>query len=156
MFIETLGDYELHQPTSGGKAGTGCNKTGTIQVRLHNLLIKQERYDVAAPTEHPRSRYNAIQRAKTFITKHSEQAAAAPKAIPSVGSWGRLPTYQAKVGTGSSCCVVIKRARKFHVEQRVEFADIEDLRGMCVGMAPKWRPGLIWKIEDDRLFISYN
>lgn len=46
MKIESCYGYELHQPTSGGKAGKGNAKTSTIQVRRHSLVIKQFRYKV--------------------------------------------------------------------------------------------------------------
>jgi hypothetical protein len=74
-------------------------------------------------------------------------------AIQTVGRWGRRPLYAAKIGSGSSACVVVKRARKFAVEQRIEFANERDLRGMSTGQTPKWRVGYIWLIEDERLFI---
>lgn len=75
-------------------------------------------------------------------------------AVTPIGRRGRQPTYQAKVGTMGSSVVVIKRARKFKVGQRIEFAETHDLNGCSVSMAPKWRTGTIWLIEDDRLFIN--
>lgn len=74
--------------------------------------------------------------------------------VEPVGRWGRYTTYLAKVGTFSSCIVLVKRVRKFHVTQRIEFAEEHALRGCSKGIAPQWRTGYIWKIEDNRLFIS--
>ena len=73
-----------------------------------------------------------------------------------VGRWGRFPTYQAKVGTMPGTTIVVKRARKFHVDQWINFADVCDLRGMSTGMTPRWRGGIIWKIEDNRIFVNLN
>ena len=74
--------------------------------------------------------------------------------VTPVGHHGRMPTFQAKIGTLSSTCIVVKRTRKFYVGQAIEFAELSDLSGMCVGVAPRWRHGIVWKIEDDRLFID--
>lgn len=75
--------------------------------------------------------------------------------VSPIGRWGRRPTYAGKVGTHSSCCLIIKRARTFYVEQRIEFAIEHELRGCSTGMAPKWSVGIIWKIEDGRIFVNY-
>lgn len=74
--------------------------------------------------------------------------------ITSIGRWGRQPTFQAKIGTGPSAVVIVRRTRRFKVGQHIQFADIHDLSGMCVGCTPKWRGGHIYKIENDRLFIE--
>lgn len=71
-----------------------------------------------------------------------------------IGRWGRFPTFQAKVGTGSSTVIIIKRARDFTIGQQIEFAETRDLQGMCKCCTPKWHGGLIWKIEDNRLFLD--
>lgn len=76
--------------------------------------------------------------------------------VTPVGRRGQQPTYQAKIGTMSGSIIIVKRARKFKVGQRIEFADTLDLRGCSVSVAPKWRTGTIWLIEDDRLFINLN
>ena len=39
--------YEIHLPTSGGKAGWGRNVTSTIQVRNGTSIVKQFRFTVA-------------------------------------------------------------------------------------------------------------
>lgn len=36
--------YEWHQPMSGGKAGSGHNKTSSIQVRDGQMVVKNVRY----------------------------------------------------------------------------------------------------------------
>ena len=70
--------------------------------------------------------------------------------------WGRQPLYQAKVGTGSSCLVMVRRSRKFYVGQFIAFCTLQDVAGMSVGVTPPWRRGRITKIDErwDRLFIE--
>lgn len=46
MLLATINGYEIHVPSSGGKAGKGRNKTSTIQVRKDNLIVKQFRFVV--------------------------------------------------------------------------------------------------------------
>ena len=70
--------------------------------------------------------------------------------VEPLGRHGRgVPTYQAKIGTGPGCVVVVKRIRVFKVDMKVEFAQVlpESRKG-------PWESGHIWKIEDDRLYIS--
>lgn len=74
--------------------------------------------------------------------------------IETLGRYGKRPTFQAKIGTMSSAEIIVKRARIFREGQRIEFANTKDLRGMSVSATPPWRSGSIWKIEDNRLFIS--
>lgn len=63
MIIATLYGYEVHQPTSGGKAGKHCNVTSTIQVRQGSQIVKSFRYTV----DKPGSSRNAIKKARQFI-----------------------------------------------------------------------------------------
>jgi len=77
------------------------------------------------------------------------------KLVPT-GRRGRQPTFLAKVGTMSGSVIVVKRVRDFEVNQWIEFAEIRDLEGCSVSMAPHWRRGIIWKIEDNRLFVNLN
>lgn len=67
-----------------------------------------------------------------------------------------MPTFYAKIGTHSSTVILVKRVRDFEVNQWIEFAEIRDLEGCSVNMAPRWRRGIIWKIEDNRLFVNLN
>ncbi len=64
--IHADGPYEYLLPTSGGKAGRGCNKTSTIQVRFNQCVIKQVRFNVADPE----SRKAAVRKAKQFVDQH--------------------------------------------------------------------------------------
>jgi hypothetical protein len=73
-----------------------------------------------------------------------------------VDRWGRHPLYQAKVGSGPSDLIMVRRARKFRVGMNIHFATISDVRAMSTGVTPKWRSGNIWKIEDNRLFVGYG
>jgi hypothetical protein len=47
MLIDTGNGHQIHVPASGGKAGRGRNRTGTIQVRRHGFIIKQYRFVTA-------------------------------------------------------------------------------------------------------------
>ena len=69
--------------------------------------------------------------------------------------WGKKPMYVAKVGTGPTTIILIKRARKFSVGQRIEFCLEDDVRGMSVGTTPHWRHGRIWDVKGGYLFIEY-
>lgn len=72
------------------------------------------------------------------------------------GNWGRYQTYVAKVGTLSLTVIVVKKTTDFHVDQKIEFAYLHDLRGCSKVMTPKWLPGRVWKIEDNRLFVNLD
>jgi hypothetical protein len=63
------GGYEIHVPTSGGKAGTGHNLTSTIQVRHDGLIVKQIRFSMTAES----SRRKAVQKAKDWINANPLQ-----------------------------------------------------------------------------------
>lgn len=52
----------IYEPTSGGKAGKGQNKTSTIQVHMHNRIAAAFRFDVS---DHA-SRDRAIEKAKAW------------------------------------------------------------------------------------------
>lgn len=67
MKIADYKGYEVHVPTSGGKAGTGCNQTSTVQVRLGCNIVKQFRFTVDSPD----SRKTALRKARDFINKDS-------------------------------------------------------------------------------------
>jgi len=63
MKIKSIGVYEIHQPTSGGKAGRNLNSTSSIQVREGGVIKKQFRFLV----DSNESRSRAINKAKAFI-----------------------------------------------------------------------------------------
>lgn len=48
MEIGEYRGYTLYVPTSGGKAGKGNNKTGSLQIRNGNFIVKQIRFKVGA------------------------------------------------------------------------------------------------------------
>lgn len=75
-------------------------------------------------------------------------------AIAHCGFRGKRPIYAAKLGTGASTSIVVKRARKFFAGQTIEYAETWDLRSQSIGVTPKWKTGLISSIQNDRLFIS--
>lgn len=74
--------------------------------------------------------------------------------LDSIGRWGRFPTFEAKIGSTSSCCVLVRRARAFYVDQGIDYCDEQDLQGMSKSCTPTWQRGHIWKIEANRLFIN--
>jgi hypothetical protein len=51
MLFTTVNGCELHIPTSGGKAGKGHNKTGSVQVRKGGQILKQFRFRVDDPND---------------------------------------------------------------------------------------------------------
>lgn len=59
--------FEVHLPTSGGKAGTGFNKTSTIQVRKNSMIVKQFRFYMADNE----SQRNALRNARAHIDQES-------------------------------------------------------------------------------------
>ena len=63
MKIAALNGYEVHLPTSGGKAGKGKAKSGSIQVRRDSCIVKQFRFRWADKA----SRLNAIRAARKFM-----------------------------------------------------------------------------------------
>ena len=54
---------EIVMPTSGGKAGKGCNKTSSLQVRKDNMIVKQFRFTVNDPV----SRKKAMDKARELF-----------------------------------------------------------------------------------------
>jgi hypothetical protein len=62
------------------------------------------------------------------------------------------PLYSAKVGTGPSNIVAIKRMRRFWVGQHIEYCEYSELRER--GGRPLWHGGRIDEISGNRLFIS--
>jgi hypothetical protein len=70
------------------------------------------------------------------------------------GRWGKQPLYPAKIGTFSSTHVMVKRVRKFHVEQRIQYCELKSVQGMSTGCTPPWKTGRIWLIDGGRLFIN--
>ena len=69
MRIATINGFEIHLPTSGGKAGKGHAKTSTIQIRKDNVIVKQFRFVIADLD----SKNKAIGAAKKYIGKNNEE-----------------------------------------------------------------------------------
>lgn len=63
MKLATYKGFEIHLPTSGGKAGFGLNKTGSIQVRRDGFIVKQFRFDA----RNALSRRDAMKKAQRWI-----------------------------------------------------------------------------------------
>lgn len=62
--------FEMHMPTSGGKAGHGYNATGSIQVRFDNCLKANFRFKMDSDV----SRKNAVSKAKAFVDRQEHVA----------------------------------------------------------------------------------
>lgn len=67
MRLLEINGYEIHLPTSGGKAGKGCAVTSSIQVRADGCIKKNIRFKL---TDNGESRASAIQKARTYINNH--------------------------------------------------------------------------------------
>jgi len=74
--------------------------------------------------------------------------------VQPISRWGKQPLYSAKIGTTASNLIMVRRARRFFVNQHIYFAALSEVEGMSVGCTPRWRTGYIWKIESNRLFIE--
>jgi hypothetical protein len=61
--IAEANGLEVHLPTTGGKAGRGNARTGSIQVRDSNMIVKQFRFLWADAA----SRAKAIDGARAFM-----------------------------------------------------------------------------------------
>lgn len=66
MKVTTLSGYDIHVPTSGGKAGKGRNKTTSLQIRRGNAIAKQFTFVLA--DEASRSKVTA--KAKKWIAEN--------------------------------------------------------------------------------------
>lgn len=62
MLLAFFNGFEIHLPMSGGKAGKGCNKTGSIQIRDGFRILKQFRFQVGKQPSYMK----AIDKAKAF------------------------------------------------------------------------------------------
>jgi len=71
-----------------------------------------------------------------------------------VGRWGRQPLYAAKVGTFGSTVIMVKRARKFYVGQRIQYCATRDTEGMATSCTPPWRGGIITEVNGERLHVT--
>lgn len=72
MKIATLGDFEIHLPTSGGKAGSGRNKTSSFQVRRAGVIVKQFRFSL---TQTPvTARAAAWEKVREFVASAMQPA----------------------------------------------------------------------------------
>jgi len=58
-----MADLTIHVPSSGGKAGRGCNATGSVQVRDSVGIVKQFRFTTSDPGSYERAR----QKARAYI-----------------------------------------------------------------------------------------
>ncbi len=67
MKLLDLGPYEIHLPTSGGKAGVGKNTTSSIQVRSGGVILAAFRFVMADPM----SGKKAAAKAREFILHHA-------------------------------------------------------------------------------------
>lgn len=62
MILKSFKDgWEIHLPTSGGKAGKGRARTSTYQVRRNNIIQAQYRFDIADRQSRDRALMKAVQ-----------------------------------------------------------------------------------------------
>ncbi len=95
----------------------------------------------------------------TPIENHQHQQSCRAVMVTPVDKWGKRPLFQAKIGTHSGTLILVKRARRsgqpFEEHERVEYVDYSEVKDRSVGMAPQtWHDGVVWKVEDNRIFIS--
>lgn len=69
MKISTYGGYEIHVPTSGGKAGKGRNATSTVQLRKDNCIVKQFRFRMGGldPASTRSNMERAVRKAQAYV-----------------------------------------------------------------------------------------
>lgn len=63
MKIQDYRGFQLHVPQSGGKAGKGRNKTGTVQVRYSGQIMKQFRFDRFSTENY----FKAVDKARAYV-----------------------------------------------------------------------------------------
>lgn len=63
MKVADYKGFQIHVPTSGGKAGKGCNATSSLQVIKHSQIRKLFRFKLDARDSYS----NALEKAKAFI-----------------------------------------------------------------------------------------
>jgi len=67
---------------------------------------------------------------------------------------GGRPLFSAKVGTGPSNLVAIKRKRNFEVGDHIKFVELSELKERSASCRPPWHGGIIEDIRMNMLFIS--
>lgn len=63
-----IGRFVVLVPTSGGKAGKGCARTSSIQLRVDGCIARQFRFDLGSDT----SRARALIKAKEWADKNPD------------------------------------------------------------------------------------
>lgn len=78
-----------------------------------------------------------------------EPAPATPigQLVEPCGRWGGRAKFNVKIGSVPRLAL-IKRARRFHPGQVIEYSDTNDLEGMSTGCTPKWRTGRVASINE--------
>lgn len=83
MRIAAFNGYELHIPDTGGKAGKGCNLTGSVQIRQGNLIVRNIRYKRTVAGDQGR----ALDRARKWCEEHPVSAShRTQSAVPNVSN----------------------------------------------------------------------
>lgn len=88
-----------------------------------------------------------------YKTCHSHPSRETPEAL---NAWGKLPVYRARILASDVVDVVVKSARKLAVGERIAFATLPDLAASEIqgSVQPKWRSGIIWRIEKGTLRLT--
>lgn len=68
--------------------------------------------------------------------------------------WTKLPVYRARILTADVADIVVKRARRLEVGQRISFATVSDLVDAERGHFEKWRTAVIWRIDKGLLRLT--
>jgi hypothetical protein len=110
---------------------------------LESLVITIKGVTIKELSEHPQ-----------IAKRVNEGRSITPRPSVLHSPWNRKPFYQVKIGTMPGTHAVIKRHRKFYPGMHIEFAEIEQLNGMRKSCSPKWRTGVINKVEFDRIYID--
>jgi hypothetical protein len=69
MLIGIIGEFELHVPTSGGKAGAGRNLTSNVQVRKNCMIVKQFRFRTNDDASYVHAKFLAKDYCNTLSTQ---------------------------------------------------------------------------------------
>lgn len=104
MKISDYKGYEIHLPTSGGKAGKGCAVTSNVQLRQGNCIVKQFQFVVA----NPESQKLAAQKARAWADKQKDPFRTA------LYNGGTFEFDEAAVGLGSGFVLALRANGECH------------------------------------------
>lgn len=79
-----------------------------------------------------------------------------PQPVLPIARKGKRQIWQAKVGTGPSTNVFLKRnSQTLHwIGERISYCETQDVEGISSRVTPPWQSGIVRDIRDGRLFIE--